>query len=415
MTLSRALGAPLALSFALVAAAPAFAEDNNNHTMDVPFSCDTGDLASLSLRGLVNDHMLPGTVFIQTGPVAGTPVEEGSEMEEFLERFFEQAPEGSELPLTGLGSGFVIDGEQGYIVTNNHVIDGAGRIVVTFYDEEARNNLGVRTTASLIGTDPETDIAVLQVDMSRTLDCVTLADSDDVRVFDGLIAIGNPLGQAFTVTHGTVSNVKRTAESPYTDYIQTDASINSGNSGGPAFNYQGEVVGVNSMILSRSGGSNGIGLSIPSNTVTHVATQLIENGEMRRGWLGVSIQPVTARMAAGLGLSSDRGVLVPAVTPDGPADHAGIEDGDVILSFNGTDIGDMTDLLRAVARTSDGDTVEVMVWRDGSVVTLDATVADRNTFMEAAGQPEPEPETDAGPQSPSVAPQVTPQILTPLP
>ena len=413
MKLSRAIAAPLALSFALSAAAPVFAEDDL--TMPVndnqAFTCDAGDLSHMDTSTLVNEHLLQSTVFIRTSKnVISTS--EGQGMEEFFRRFFEQGedPQEEQDPQQrslGLGSGFVIDGNQGYVVTNHHVIAGADGVSVTFYDADTKNNVGEVFEARVVGTDEETDIAVLQIDTDHTIPCVNFADSSTVRIFDDLIAIGNPQGLTFSVSSGVVSNVDRTMASQFAGYIQTDASINQGNSGGPSFNMQGEVIGVNSMILSRSGGSNGLGIAIDADTAEYVATQIILHGEVQRGWLGVQIQPLHDNLAADLGLANTKGAFVADVTEDGPAELAGIEKGDVILNFNGFKVNDFDDLLRAVANTPIGQQADVVLWRDGAEQVITAVVGDRSVGLAEESAP-------AEPENQAPAPQLPPQVV-PIP
>ena len=293
-------------------------------------------------------------------------VPEGSPFEDFFKEFFDRRRRGGQgpnaRPLTSVGSGFVIDPE-GLIVTNNHVIDGADEIRVFFSDGESLD-------AKLVGTDPKTDVAVLRVNPEGgvKLKAVPWGDSDSAEEGDWVIAIGNPLGLGGTVTAGIVSARGRDIRSgPYDDFIQTDASINKGNSGGPLFNVKGEVIGINTAIFSQSGGSIGIGFAVPANLARPVAEQLTEFGRTRRGWLGVRIQTVTPELAEGLGLDEPRGALVAGVTDNSPAGDAGIKSGDVIVEFNGTDIDEMRALPRIVAETGVGQTVPVTVWRKGKL------------------------------------------------
>ncbi|WBU65686.1 DegQ family serine endoprotease [Paracoccus aerodenitrificans] len=268
-----------------------------------------------------------------------------------------------------LGSGFVIS-DDGYIVTNNHVIDGADEIEIEFRD-------GARRAAEVIGTDAQTDIALLKVD-AEDLPFVGFGDSDDARVGDWVLALGNPLGQGFSASTGIVSARGRALTGAYDDYIQTDASINRGNSGGPLFNMDGEVIGVNTAILSPNGGSIGIGFSMASNVVENVIDQLLEFGETRRGWLGVKIQALTPEIAESLGLDNENGAMVADVF-DGPASEAGIRSGDVILQFDGNAIEDDRDLVSRVAQAPIGEAVEVQILRDGETQNLDVTLGRRET------------------------------------
>ena len=277
-----------------------------------------------------------------------------------------QAPQRS----NALGSGFVISAD-GFIVTNNHVIDGADSIEIEFYS-------GTRLPAKVIGTDPNTDVALLKVESDAAIPFVTFGNSDDARVGDWVLALGNPLGQGFSASSGIVSARNRELSGTYDDYLQTDAAINRGNSGGPLFNLNGEVIGVNTAILSPNGGSIGIGFSMASNVVSKVVAQLQEFGETRRGWLGVKIQDVTPDMAEALGIASDHGAMVTDV-PDGPAKDGGMKSGDVITKFDGADIVDTRNLVRKVAEAASGKPVEVTVLRDGVETSLTVTLGRRET------------------------------------
>ncbi len=326
------------------------------------------DLAQKVSPAVVN--ITTSTVVAQgTGPSPIVP--EGSPFEDFFRDFQDRNNNGEgDRPrrTSALGSGFVIS-EDGYIVTNNHVIETADEIIIEFFS-------GKELTASVIGTDPKTDIALLKVDADEPLPFVSFADSDTARVGDWVIAMGNPLGQGFSVSAGIVSARNRELSGTYDDYIQTDAAINRGNSGGPLFNLDGQVVGVNTAILSPNGGSIGIGFSMASNVVTRVVDQLQEFGETRRGWLGVRIQDVTDDVAEAMGLEKVAGALVTDV-PEGPAAEAGMESGDVIMQFDGYDVEDTRGLVRRVGNTSVGKTVRVVVFRDGKTQTLRVTLGRR--------------------------------------
>ncbi len=305
------------------------------------------------------------TVSRSTGPQGIVP--EGSPFEDFF-RDRNNGPEGNPRRSSALGSGFVIS-EDGYVVTNNHVIDGADEIRIEFFN-------GTELVAEVIGTDPNTDIALLKVDADEPLPFVSFGNSDEARVGDWVIAMGNPLGQGFSVSAGIVSARNRELSGRYDDYIQTDAAINRGNSGGPLFNMDGDVIGVNTAILSPTGGSIGLGFSMASNVVTRVVDQLQEFGETRRGWLGVQIQDVTEDMAEAMGLSSTDGAAVNGVL-DGPAMDAGIEIGDVIISFDGKEVEDTRDLVRQVGNTPVGEAVRVVVHRGEETKTLMVTLGRR--------------------------------------
>ncbi len=296
-------------------------------------------------------------------------VPEGSPLQHIIRDFLDRQQDGQrERRSSALGSGFVIS-EDGYIVTNNHVIDKADEIEIEFFS-------GERLVAKVIGTDPKTDIALLKVESDAPLAFVPFGDSDGVRVGDWVMAVGNPLGQGFSVSAGIVSARKRALSGTYDDFIQTDAAINRGNSGGPLFNTSGEVIGVNTAILSPTGGSIGIGFSMSSNVVTQVVDQLREFGETRRGWLGVRIQDVTEDVAEALELEKVAGALVTDV-PDGPSKDAGMEAGDVITTFDGSEVADTRELVRLVGNTTVGKAVRVIVIREGKSETLKVTLGRR--------------------------------------
>jgi serine protease Do len=284
--------------------------------------------------------------------------------------------------LQSLGSGFIID-PSGLIVTNNHVIAGAEKITVTLHD-------GTVLPATLVGHDERMDLALLRVHAAAPLPAVAFGNSDAIRVGDWVVAIGNPFGLGGSVTAGIVSARGRNLnEGPYDDFIQTDAPINRGNSGGPLFDMQGAVIGINTAIYSPSGGSIGIGFAIPSNLAQPVVAQLREFGHARRGWLGVRVQEVTPDIAASLGLKPASGALVAGVNDGGPADKAGVKTGDVILSFDGRPVKDMHALPLIVAETTIGAAVPVEVWRHGRKETLTATIAELPADTTAAATPAP--------------------------
>jgi serine protease Do len=288
----------------------------------------------------------------------GVPDGQADPFKEFFERFNERFGEGGapqQKDVTSLGSGFVID-PSGYIVTNNHVIEQADEVNVIFQDE-------TQYEAKVVGRDPKTDLALLKIE-AKNLPYVEFGDSDALRVGDWVVAIGNPFGLGGSVSAGIVSARSRNINAgPFDDFIQTDAAINRGNSGGPLFNVEGKVVGVNSAIFSPSGGNVGIGFSIPAALAEPVLGQLREYGRTHRGWLGVKIQHVTEELAESLGLRRAKGALVLEVTPDGPAQKAGLQAGDVIVEFNGRAIDEMRNLPRLVAETKVGTAVTLSVWR----------------------------------------------------
>ncbi len=328
----------------------------------------------------------------RTGPQGIVP--EGSPFEDFFREFQDRNNDG-EGPRprrsSALGSGFVIS-EDGFVVTNNHVIEGADEITIEFFS-------GQELVAKVIGTDPKTDIALLKVEATKPLPFVKFGDSNAARVGDWVIAMGNPLGQGFSVSAGIVSARNRALSGTYDDYIQTDAAINRGNSGGPLFNMDGDVIGVNTAILSPNGGSIGIGFSMASNVVTRVVDQLQEFGETRRGWLGVRIQDVTDDVADAMGLAKANGALITDV-PEGPAKEAGLLTGDVIVSFDGVDVADTRGLVRQVGNSPVGAAVRVTVLREGKSQTIKVVLgrredADENATSSSDGEdtPNEEPKT----------------------
>ena len=298
---------------------------------------------------------------------------EGSPFDEFFKDYFENERRNSpsQRPMTGLGSGFIID-QEGIIVTNNHVIEGADEITVIMSDQ-------TEFTAQLLGRDPKADLAVLKIEPGQTeLIAVEWGDSDLMRVGDWSIAIGNPLGLGGTVTAGIISAISRDlrGSSPYVKFLQTDASINRGNSGGPLFNVEGKVIGINTAIISQTGGSIGLGFAIPSNSAKKIVQQLKEFGRTKRGWLGVQIQPVSKDFAESLGLENEKGAFVSNVNPKGPSKKAGIEDGDVILKFNDIEIVKMTDLPRVVAEADVGSIAIVEIWRKNKKIIIEVELGE---------------------------------------
>jgi serine protease Do len=320
----------------------------------------------------------------------------GSPFEQFFDEFFKNRSKNGETPeprrINSLGSGFIID-PAGYVVTNNHVIAGADEIDVILDD-------GTKMRATVVGRDTKTDLALLKVTPTKPLKAVKFGDSDKLRLGEWVIAIGNPFSLGGTVTAGIVSARNRDIRSgPYDNYIQTDAAINRGNSGGPLFNLNGEVVGVNTAIISPSGGSIGIGFAVPSKTVVPVIQQLREYKEVRRGWLGVRIQEVTDEIADSLNVKPPRGALVAGVDGKGPAKPAGIEPGDVIVTFDGQEVKGVHDLPRIVADTPVGKDVAVTVIRKGKEVTKHVKVGllKETDEKEASLAPTPEIPPEAKP------------------
>ncbi|WP_430463753.1 Do family serine endopeptidase [Tabrizicola sp.] len=388
LRLVAALG--LGLTLALSPMAPAFARG-------APESF--ADLAAAVSPSVVN-ITTSAVVAAPTG--RGPMVPEGSPFEDFFRDFMMPEGEGGQEQQRqrqqALGSGFVISAD-GYIVTNNHVIEGADEIEIEFFDKK-------RLKATLVGRDPKTDIALLKVENGGDLPFVNFGDSDAMRVGDWVMAMGNPLGQGFSVSAGIVSARGRELSGSYDDFLQTDAAINKGNSGGPLFNMDGEVVGVNTAILSPTGGSIGIGFSMASNVVTKVVAQLQEFGETRRGWLGVRIQDVTPDVAEAMNLAVAQGALITDV-PEGPAKDAGLLAGDVITTFNGKPIADVRDLTRTVADSPIGEAVPVVVQREGDEMTIDVTLGRRELA-------EGEAEAEAGDAAPAVPSEVLGMTLKPL-
>ena len=291
----------------------------------------------------------------------------GSPFEEFFKQF--QEPNQGKRRAQSLGSGFIID-KKGYIITNNHVIDNAEKIKVILHDDQSFE-------AEVVGKDPKTDVALLKINPKNTkLKAVEFGDSNNLRVGDWVMAIGNPFGFGGTVTAGIVSARGRNIGGSYDDYIQTDASINRGNSGGPLFDMKGNVVGINTAIFSQSGGSVGIGFAVSSNLAKQVSDQLRKYGRTKRGWLGVLIQQITKEIAESLGLKNTDGALVSSATENGPAFEAGIKSGDVILKFNGIKIKNMNELPKVVAGTPVGNFVKVEIWRNGKIKTLNVKLGE---------------------------------------
>ncbi|ROU00365.1 Do family serine endopeptidase [Histidinibacterium lentulum] len=379
-----ALGTAVALSQALPAAA--------QESLSAEAELDDRPLSFAELARQVSPSVVnittSTTVASRTGPQGVVP--EGSPFEDFFENLPDRnGPRRS----SALGSGFVIS-PDGYIVTNNHVIEDADEILIEFFDREEE------LVAEVIGTDPNTDIALLKVEPpeGEELPFVEFGNSsgDTAEVGDWVMAMGNPLGQGFSVSAGIISARNRELSGTYDDYIQTDAAINRGNSGGPLFDMEGRVIGVNTAILSPTGGSIGIGFAMSSDVVTNVVDQLREFGETRRGWLGVRIQDVTPDMVDAIdGLDVARGALVTDV-PEGPALDAGMRAGDVILVFDGVEIEDTRELVRIVGNSPVGKDVPLEVLRSGEMTELVVTLGRRETmeaqaFPAAGDMPEEEP------------------------
>ncbi len=306
----------------------------------------------------------------------------GSPFEDFFKEFFDrERPDMPPRKATSLGSGFIVD-PGGYVVTNNHVIADAEEITVILHDDTAYK-------AQIVGRDSKTDLALLKIDAKEKLPSVPFGDSDTMRVGDWVLAIGNPFGLGGTVTAGIISARARDINAgPYDDFLQTDASINRGNSGGPMFNVDGEVIGINTAIFSPSGGSIGIGFAIPANLAKAVISDIRKFGKTRRGWLGVRIQSLNDEIAESLGLQESRGALIASLNDGGPAAEAGMKAGDVILRFDGKEVGDMRRLPRIVAETPIGKKVDVAVWRDGKERNLQVMVGELEEEIEPEAKAE---------------------------
>ncbi|WP_244616124.1 DegQ family serine endoprotease [Rhizobium sp. RU20A] len=389
-------------------ALPAFAQTASpSTTQQGPAS--VADLAEGLLGAVVNISTSQNVKNEDKAPMPQVP--EGSPFQDFFDEFFKGQGQDGNRPRTvnSLGSGFVID-PAGYIVTNNHVIDGADDIEANFAD-------GSKLKAKLIGKDTKTDLALLKVEPKKPLTAVPFGDSRKMRIGDWVMAIGNPFGLGGTVTVGIVSARGRNINAgPYDNFIQTDAAINRGNSGGPLFNMYGEVIGINTAIISPSGGSIGIGFSVPTELAENVINQLREFGETRRGWLGVRIQPVTDDIAASLGMERPRGALVAGIITGGPIANGEIKTGDVIIRFDGKDVGEMRDLPRVVAESPVGKAVDVVVIRDGKEQTVKVTLGRLEDSEDGAGaedNPTVAPEDGDGFTDEDTAPDEPPAAAMP--
>jgi serine protease Do len=357
-----------------------------------------------SFSQLVN-HVKPTIVNISTTTVFNGPDMQDKNMgpvnpfrdffgDDFVDKFFGNSPK-KEFKQKSLGSGFLID-REGYILTNNHVVEKASSIKVKLSDEKEYD-------AKIIGRDPKTDIALIKIDVNHELPSAIFGDSDKLEVGDWVVAIGNPFGLEHTVTAGIVSAKGRViGAGPYDDFIQTDASINPGNSGGPLLNLKGEVVGINTAIVS---GGQGIGFAIPVNVVQGLLPQLKGKGKIARGWLGVVIQKITPEIAKSFGLKETEGALVSDVMEDGPAEKAGIKRGDVITSFNGKKIKDNEMLPRLVAATEIGKKAKVEIIRDGKPAGIEIVIGELPEDIPKASK-KPEVEKDFG----LVVQDITPEI-----
>jgi serine protease Do len=335
------------------------------------------------------DQLIPAVVNISTTQTVETSAGSDEQMDELFREFFDrQRREQTPRRATSMGSGFLIDA-AGYIVTNNHVVSEADVVTVRMQDER-------EFKAEIIGRDEKTDLALIKIESSEPLPYLRWGDSGQLRIGDWVIAIGNPFGLGGSVTAGILSARHRNINAgPYDDFLQTDASINRGNSGGPMFNMDGEVIGISTAIFSPTGGSVGIGFAIPASIARTVVDQLREYGKPRRGWLGVRIQSVNEELAEGLRLPTSKGALIANVTKDGPAEKAGIQQGDVVLRFDGKQVDEMRKLPLMVAETPVDKTVEVTIWRQGKELTVQVTVGELDETQTAAL----ESGSDASPQT----------------
>ncbi|MGH6982495.1 MAG: DegQ family serine endoprotease [Stellaceae bacterium] len=383
----------LGLSAALLLAAPAAASAK-------PAPDGFADLAAKLLPAVVNistaqtlkpDKTAKGKPSVpppHADPEDSPQADQGSPFDDFLKDFFDKQGK-TPMPrhAISLGSGFVID-PSGLVVTNTHVIADADSITVTFQD-------GAEYKAELIGKDTKTDLAVLRIKPSKPVPSLKFGNSDGTRVGDWVLAIGNPFGLGGSVTAGILSARAREINAgPYDDFLQTDAAINRGNSGGPMFNMAGEVIGINTAIYSPTGGSIGIGFAIPSNLAKPIIEQLEKYHHARRGWLGVNIQSVNDEIAETLGLQGKpRGALIAAVQDGGPAKNAGLQPGDIVLSFDGHDVVDMHHLPRIVAETPIDKVAKVVVWRAKKNVTLNVKVGELKETTQVAATPKETPPT----------------------
>ena len=382
--ISTRMSAPAAaLALALFAASPTFA---------APAPETFAPLAEKVTPAVVNissvHKMGPGGM-----PELPFDIPEGSPFEEFFRQF--GGPNQPPREVMGLGSGFIID-PAGYVVTNNHVIDDASGIKVTLPD-------GKQYDAEVVGTDPQTDLALLKIEANASLPTLEWGDSDALKVGDWVMAVGNPFGLGGSVTAGIISARSRDIHAgPFDDFLQVDASINQGNSGGPTFDLEGRVIGINTAIASPNGGSVGIGFAIPSNLAKPIIQQLREKGRVERGWLGVQVQAVTPELASALGLEEPKGALVSDVIPNSPAQKAQLKQGDVIIGFDGREVEEMRDLPRIVAETPADKAVELRIWRNGREETQSVTIArqDQRAQQIALGET-PEGPTAPGATTPS--------------
>jgi len=394
----------------LLAASLMFAAPATSQSVFSPRAAAESQALTVDSRGILTmapllERVTPAVVSIETSgkktSISRSSRGNSGEMspEELLERFFGPGMRGQQSPNSSrsrasIGSGVIVDARKGYIITNHHVVDNAGEIYVKLEDRR-------ELEAELVGSDPKTDIAVLKVKASGLVD-VPFADSRSVKVGDYTIAIGNPFGLGHTVTQGIVSAKGREFRggSNYEDFVQTDASINPGNSGGALVNSRGELIGINSAIMSRSGGNNGIGFAVPARMAKSVMEQLIENGEVRRGRIGVAIQDITPDLRDAMKLSTSSGALVSSVSDDSPAEKAGLAEGDIIVGFNGDDIMDASDIRNAVGYVQPGERADITYLRDGkrrtTKIDVEAFKEERESLSAEASDEIPAMESFSG-------------------
>ena len=393
------LGSVLAVGLSLALIAPAQAPTPAQaQTSKAPAASSTGSFAKLA------EAVKPAVINVSSRTKASGPRSQREERpsDEFFKRFFPETPERT--PRRGLGSGVIID-PSGIALTNAHVVEDASTIEVVTVD-------GAKHTAKLLGLDKKTDLAVLQLDGgAKKFPFVSLGDSDEAQVGDWVIAVGSPFGLQATVTSGIISaKARQIGAGPYDDFIQTDAAINPGNSGGPLVNMRGEVIGINTAIVS---GGSGIGFAIPSNLAKRVASELRASGKVTRGWLGVSLQPLSPDLAASFGVKEAKGALVADVSADSPAARAGLKSGDVIVEFNGKKIEDPSALARAVAVAKPGESSKLTVWRDRQQTTVEVKLGEQPGERVASAPGERGGGKAASPFGVAVQP-VTPEIARQL-
>lgn len=361
---------------------------------------ETGAMTYDSRRGVLTmapllEKVTPAVVSIETSGGASDGRSMSSQEKELMERFFGgRMPQQQNRPKSSIGSGVIVDASKGYIVTNHHVVDGADEIYVTLEDRR-------QLEATIVGSDSKTDIAILQVE-AKNLTALPMAKSQNVKVGDYVIAVGNPFGLSSTVTSGIISAIGRDNRrgDGYQDFIQTDASINPGNSGGALVNSKGELIGINTAILSRSGGNNGIGFAVPTKMVKGVMTQLVSYGEMRRGRIGISIRDIDTDLQEALNLTVREGALINSVTPESPADKAGLKAGDVVTGFNGEAILDASDIRNEVGLVEPGKRADISYIRDGrertTRILVEAVEEERVVLDESAVDDIPAMESFSG-------------------